>query len=90
MVDRTMTGVHPVLQIPYDDKGAIDEEDLRREVEWAIESGVDGVAVALGSSVLHLTDPERDYVLKTVVDQAAGRARVCMNTGAQSTNVAVY
>jgi len=90
MVDRTMTGSHPVLQIPYDPDGNIDEEDLRREVEWAIDCGSDGVAIALGSSVIHLIETEREYVLKTVVDQTRGRIKVCMNTGAQSTNVAVH
>jgi len=90
MVDRTMTGVHPVLQIPYDAHGRIDEEDLRREVEWAIECGVDGLAIALGSSVVRLTEDERDYVLRTVVDQAKGRTKVCMNTGAESTHVALH
>ena len=39
MIDRTMTGVHSVIQIPFDPQGRIDEEDLRREVEWAIEAG---------------------------------------------------
>jgi len=90
MIDRTMTGVHPVLQIPFDPEGRIDEEDLRREVDWAIEAGADGLAIALGSSVVRLVDEERDYVLKTVVDQASGRAKVCMNTGAESTHVALH
>jgi len=90
MVDRTMTGVHPVIQIPFDQKGRIDEEDLRREVDWAIEAGSDGLAIALGSSVVRLVDAERDYVLKTVVEQANGRAKVCMNTGAESTHVALH
>ena len=90
MIDRTMTGVHPVIQIPFDAQGRIDEEDLRGHVEWAIEAGVDGLAIALGSSVVRLIEEERDYVLRTVVDQAKGRVKVCMNTGAESTHVALH
>jgi len=89
MIDRTMTGVYPVLQMPFDAELRVDEEDLRREVEWAIDCGVDGLAIAMGSEVYKLTEAERDFVLRAVVDQAAGRARVVMNTGAESTDVAV-
>jgi len=90
MVDRTMTGVHPVIQIPFDQQGRIDEEDLRRHVDWAIGCGVDGLAIALGSSVVRLIEEERDYVLRTVVDQTKGRVKISMNTGAESTDVALH
>ena len=90
MIDRTMNGVYPVLQLPFDADGRIDEEDLRREVEWAIGCGVGGLAIAMGSEVYKLTEAERDFVLGTVVDEAAGRAKVVMNTGAESTTVAVH
>ena len=87
MVDRSMTGVYPILQTPFDAEGRIDEEDLRREVEWAIDCGVDGLGIALASEVHKLNEAERDLVLRTVVDQANGRAKVIMNTGAESTDV---
>ena len=90
MVDRSMTGVYPVLQLPFDGSDRIDEEDLRREVEWAIDCGVDGLAIAMGSGVYKLTDSERDHVLSTVVDQVKGRVRVVMNTGGEATAVAVH
>jgi len=88
MVDRSMTGVYPILQTPFDAEGRIDEEDLRHEVEWAIDCGVDGLGIAMASEIYKLSEAERDLVLKTVVDQAKGRARVIMNTGAESTDVA--
>ena len=33
MADRTMTGVFPVLHIPYDPHGNVEEEDLRRQAD---------------------------------------------------------
>ena len=90
MTDRTMTGVFPVLHIPYDPRGNVEEEDLRRQADLNVDAGVDGVAIAMGSSVVNLTESERDSVLKTVVDQVSGRVNVVMNTGAESTDVALH
>lgn len=90
MADRSMTGVYPILQTPFDAAGRVDEEDLRREVQWAVDCGVDGLGIALASEIYKLNEVERDLVLKTVVDEAKGRARVIMNTTAESTDVSVF
>ena len=85
MADRTFHGVFPILQMPFDEEGQILFEDLRAEVEYAISAGVHGVGIAYGSEVNKLDDHERDQVLSAVVDQAGGRIKVVMNTGAPST-----
>jgi len=90
MGDRTMTGVYPILQTPLDAQLQIDEEDLRREVDWAIDCGVDGFGIAMASEIYKFTESERDFILKTVVDQTNGRAKVVMNTTSQSTDVTVF
>jgi len=90
MADRSMTGVFPVLHIPYDSRGNVDDENLRGQVDLCVDAGVDGVAVAMGSSVVNLTEAERDSVLTSVVDQVKDRVKVVMNTGAESTDVALY
>ena len=90
MIDRSMAGVYPILQMPYDAGLRVDEEDLRREVDWAIDCGVDGVCVAVASEVYKFTEAERDLILETVVDQVRGRVKVVMNTGAEGTDVAVF
>lgn len=51
MVDRSMQGLYPILAMPFDVEGNIDFEDLEREVEFAIDSGVDGLGIALGSEI---------------------------------------
>ncbi len=89
MADRSLRGVYPILSMPFDQKGRIDLEDLRAEVEFAIAAGVHGLGIALASEVFKLSESERDLVLKTVVEQVNGRVKVVMNTGAPGTDLAV-
>src|SRR5436309_12849 len=83
-------GVFPILVTPFDDHSRVDEESLRRLVEFTIEAGVHGLGVAIGSEVFRLSELERRQVARIVVDQARGRVPVVINTGAQGTEVAVH
>ncbi len=83
-------GVVPILVTPFDEDGEIDEASLRNEVDFAIEAGVHGLGIALGSEVFTFTEAERDQMTSIVVDQARDRVPVVVNTGAASTNLAVY
>ncbi len=89
MVDRTMKGVFPILQMPFDDEGRIDREDLQREVDFAVDSGSAGVGIAFGSEMVKLTEAELELATRIVVEQAAGRVKVVINSGAQGTDAAV-
>lgn len=89
MPDRSMQGIFPILSMPFDEQGNIVYEDLRREIEWAIGHGVHGLGVAVASEVYKLSEAERDEVTRVVVDQAAGRAKVVINTGEQGTDLAI-
>src|SRR5437660_3864006 len=82
-------GVVPILVTPFDDHSRVDEESLRRLVEFNIEAGVHGLGVALGSEVFRLSEAERLQVTRIVVDQVRGRVPVVINTGAQGTDLAV-
>ncbi|MBA2467887.1 MAG: dihydrodipicolinate synthase family protein [Chloroflexia bacterium] len=83
-------GVIPILVTPFDDDGAIDESSLRNEVDFAIDAGVHGLGIALGSEVFKLTEAERDRVTTIVVDQTRDRVPVVVNTGAAATGLAVH
>lgn len=85
-----LNGVVPILVTPFDDYGKIDESSLRDEVDFAVDAGVHGLGIALGSEVFKLTEAERDHVLTVVVDQVRERVPVVMNTGALATDLAVY
>ncbi|MBM3458815.1 MAG: dihydrodipicolinate synthase family protein, partial [Armatimonadetes bacterium] len=84
-----MAGVFPILVTPFDTQGRVDEESLRRLVEFNVEAGVHGLGIALGSEVLRLSEAERVQVTRIVVDQVRQRVPVVVNTGAQGTDLAV-
>ncbi len=88
MAETVMRGVVPILVMPFDEQGRIDEDDLRSEVEFVLASGVHGVGLALGSEFLKLTEDERRRATAVAVEQVRGRVPVVVNTGAQSNIVA--
>lgn len=89
MTSSMMLGVVPILVTPFDDQGRIDDESLRRLVDFTIDAGVHGLGIALGSEVYKLTEGERDLVVSTVVDQTRDRVPVVVNTGAPATDLAI-
>tara|TARA_Y100001935_G_scaffold111836_1_gene92742 strand:- start:949 stop:1815 length:867 start_codon:yes stop_codon:yes gene_type:complete len=72
-------------QTPFDSKDNIVFEDVQSEVNYAVDAGVNGIAIALASEIYKLTDHERYQLLEKVVNYSAGRIKVCMNTTAEST-----
>ena len=80
-----MKGVFPILSTPFDSKDNIVFEDVQSEVNYAVDAGVNGIAIALASEIYKLTDHERYQLLEKVVNYSAGRIKVCMNTTAEST-----
>lgn len=89
MPTETMRGVVPILITPFDDEARIDEESLRRLVEFNVRAGVHGLGVALGSEVYKLSEAERVQMTRIVVDQVRHRVPVVVNTGAAGTDLAV-
>jgi 4-hydroxy-tetrahydrodipicolinate synthase len=89
MRQETMRGVFPILVTPFDEQARVDEESLRRLVEFNLEAGVHGLGVALGSEVFRLSEAERLQVTRVVVDQVRGRVPVVINTGAQGKELAL-
>jgi len=90
MPDRSMKGVYPILSAPINAKGQLVVEDLENQVEWIIGKGVHGVGIAVATEIYKFTEEERDLILSTVVRVANGRVKVVMNTGGESTDVAVF
>jgi 4-hydroxy-tetrahydrodipicolinate synthase len=86
--NTTMRGVFPILVTPFDENDQVDVDSLQSLVDFEIASGVHGLGIALGSEVMRLTESERALVARTVVDRAAGRVPVVVNTGGGGTQVA--
>lgn len=78
------------LVTPMTEDGAVDDEALRRLVDWHVEQGTDGIVVmgTTGESAT-LNTAEHCRVIRQVVDFAAGRLPVIAGTGANSTSEAI-
>ncbi|MDW7673269.1 MAG: dihydrodipicolinate synthase family protein [Bacillota bacterium] len=74
-------GVYPAMVTPFDDKGEVNEEELRKYVSWMIEKGVSGL-FPLGSvgEFIHLSFEEKVKVMGIVVDEARGEVPVVPGT----------
>jgi len=79
----------PILT-PVDENDCIDEAALRRQVDFVIEGGVNGI-LAFGSNgeFYMVTEDEMERGLKIIIDQTAGRVPVFMGLGPISTKTAV-
>ncbi len=78
------------LATPMIEDGTVDQESLRRLVDWHIEQGTDAI-VAVGTTGESATLDEQEHcrVIRQVVEYAAGRTPVIAGTGANSTTEAV-
>lgn len=78
-------GVLPVIQVPYHADSTIDWETLKREIQWLIAEGVDGLVIAMVSEVLRLSEYERHELLDKVIEFSGNQFPVIPSVGAEST-----
>ena len=86
MSASAITGILSPHMVPLDDRGQIDEPELRRLVSWLIERGIHGL-YPNGSTgeFLRFTAEERRRITAIVCDEARGRVPVV--AGAAEANV---
>jgi len=83
-------GAVPIIPTPFDKGENIDEQELRRLVEFAVENQFAGICLpAYGSEFYKLSDEERLFVVKVAVNQAAGRLLVIAQSNHGSSRVAL-
>ena len=82
-------GVYPVLQMPLDLKENIDSGALASEIDWLIELGSAGFAVAMVSEVMRFSSQERREQWQLVLEIVNGRLPVVVSVGAESTAIAL-
>ncbi|MGH2461103.1 MAG: dihydrodipicolinate synthase family protein [Chloroflexota bacterium] len=79
-------GIFPIVYTPFDASGAIDEEDVRRLVNYLIAAGTHGLAAVGGASECHkLSAAERKRLAEVVIAEAGGRVPVIVGTSATNT-----
>ena len=91
MADINMArGSLVAIVTPMSDNGALDLDALRRLVDWHIAEGTDGIVIVgtTGESPTVSFD-EHCMLIRTTVEQAAGRVPVIAGTGANSTTEAI-
>jgi 4-hydroxy-tetrahydrodipicolinate synthase len=83
-------GVYTAIITPFHENGSIDEESLRKLVDFQIENGISGLVPCgtTGESPT-LSHEEHNKVVDIVLDQTKGRVPVIAGTGSNSTHEAV-
>lgn len=86
---KSLTGVLPIVHTPFLPDDSVDIASLRREIDWALDTGADGVCTGMVSELLRLTFRERIELTATIADLNAGRGAVVAGVGAESTKQAL-
>ncbi|HWB54628.1 MAG TPA: dihydrodipicolinate synthase family protein [Tepidisphaeraceae bacterium] len=85
---KTIAGVLPVFQTPFNDDETIDAQTLEREIDWLYECGVDGIVMAMVSEILRLSTDERMRLAELACKFNKNRGVVIISVGAESSSVA--
>lgn len=91
MYGHEFRGSYTVTVTPFTEDGSdIDEQAMRRFVDWQVAQGVPGLII-LGTTgeFLTVSDRERTRLIEVTVDQAAGRIPVLVGTMNAHTPTAV-
>lgn len=86
---KSLAGVLPIVHTPFLADDAIDAASLRREIDWALSVGADGLGTGMVSELLRLTFRERLELTAAIAEMTAGRGAVIAGVGAESTKQAL-
>jgi len=76
-IENELFGVVPIVPTPFTEDEEIDEDALRRLIEFAIEGGIKAVCLpAYASEFYKLSDEEKLKVVRIAVEQSAGRVKI--------------
>jgi len=86
----TPEGIFSAMPTPFKKDESLDLDAIRTLIRFYIEAGLNGVLV-LGTSgeLAMLTDREVEQVVSAAVDEAKGKTRIVVGTGAPSTKKTV-
>jgi 4-hydroxy-tetrahydrodipicolinate synthase len=83
-------GTYVAMVTPFDNKGGIDEEGFRSNINYLIDKGVNGLVGAgtTGESAT-ITHDEHKEIIEILVDEVDGRVETIAGTGSNSTSEAL-
>ena len=83
-------GVFAIPVTPFDVRGDLDVDSLRRCVDFCVRAGAHGIVAPVNASEFFtLTEGERKRVVEVVAEQAAGRRSFVAGVTGASTRIAV-
>lgn len=85
-----LEGIIPIVFVPFDEQGDVDEKGLQRVVRFELEGGVDGIGVnGFASEAYKLTDDERRRTVEIVAGEVAGSVPLVIGIAPGSTEAAI-
>ena len=85
-----MNGIFTALLTPFNADNSINDDSLKKLIEFNIESGINGFYVggSTGEAML-MTQDERKHILKVVAQAVGGRVKLIAHVGSTCTDSAV-
>lgn len=75
-------GIYVAMLTPFTADGAINEEELRRIVEFQINAGVHGLfPISSVGEFIHMSREEKFRMMEVIMEQSRSRVRVCPGVG---------
>ncbi len=89
-MSAVLRGCGTALVTPFTREGSVDEQAMRRLVDWQIDEGIHFL-VPCGSTgeAATLSRTEQRLIVEIVVDQARGRVPICAGAGSNDTRRAI-
>ena len=84
-----LAGVLPIVHVPFEDDGTIDEKTLKKEIDWIFSVKAQGLGTGMVSEILRLTFEERIALTNHIVEFSEGRGSTFAGVGAESTKQAL-
>lgn len=87
---QLLSGVVPIIPTPFTESEEIDEDALKRLIDFAVSCGVEAACLpAYASEFYKLTDEEKLHVVKIAVKHAAGRIKIIGQSNHPSLKIAI-
>jgi 4-hydroxy-tetrahydrodipicolinate synthase len=86
---KQLAGVFNVISTPLDNNDQIDQQTLKKEIDWLIKCGSNGTVLAMVSEVLRFSAAERRQQWQLSLEYLSDRIPLVVSVGAESSAIAV-
>ena len=86
---KQLAGVFNVISTPIDNNDEIDQQTLKKEIDWLIKCGSNGAVLAMVSEVLRFSASERRKQWQLSLEYLSNRIPLVVSVGAESAAIAV-